>query len=188
MATHSSILAWRILWTEEPGRLQSVGSQRVGHDWVTFTFTFHGILTSHWTLTPPRGPRSFCLSPRPQSPSSSLHLPGHCGSFLPPLAGMTIHSNSSPPPRFCSSHISSRNSTIPSIQIAPSHFPDVLCTPRIQGACDESWNGYLCVYLPTTSHHHVSFGCRTRSFSSFSSNSLKNWHSILNTVSLVNAK
>ena len=32
MATHSSILAWRTPWTEEPGRLQFVGSQRVGHD------------------------------------------------------------------------------------------------------------------------------------------------------------
>ena len=32
MATHSSNLAWRILWTEEPGGLQSTGSQRVGHD------------------------------------------------------------------------------------------------------------------------------------------------------------
>ena len=32
MATHSSILAWRIPWTEEPGGLQSVGSQRVGQD------------------------------------------------------------------------------------------------------------------------------------------------------------
>ena len=32
MATYSSILAWRILWTEEPGRLQSMGSQRVRHD------------------------------------------------------------------------------------------------------------------------------------------------------------
>ena len=31
-ATHSSILAWRIPWTEEPGRLQSMGSLRVGHD------------------------------------------------------------------------------------------------------------------------------------------------------------
>ena len=31
MATHSSILAWRIPWTEEPGRLQSMGSQRVGY-------------------------------------------------------------------------------------------------------------------------------------------------------------
>ena len=35
MATHSSILAWRIPWTEEPARLQSMGSQRVGRDWVT---------------------------------------------------------------------------------------------------------------------------------------------------------
>ena len=32
MASHSSILAWRIPWTEEPGRLQSMGSPRVGHD------------------------------------------------------------------------------------------------------------------------------------------------------------
>ena len=32
MATHSSILAWRIPWTEEPGGLQSTGLQRVGHD------------------------------------------------------------------------------------------------------------------------------------------------------------
>ena len=40
MATHSSILAWRIPWAEEPGELQSLGSQRVGHDWATNTFTF----------------------------------------------------------------------------------------------------------------------------------------------------
>ena len=33
MANHSSIFAWRIPWTEEPGGLQSIGSQRVGHDW-----------------------------------------------------------------------------------------------------------------------------------------------------------
>ena len=39
MATQSSILAWRIPWTEEPGRLQSMGSQRVRYDWVTNTHT-----------------------------------------------------------------------------------------------------------------------------------------------------
>ena len=33
MATHSKVLAWRIPWTEEPGGLQSIGLQRVGHDW-----------------------------------------------------------------------------------------------------------------------------------------------------------
>ena len=43
--THSSTLAWKIPWTEEPGRLQPMGSLRVGHDWVTSLslFTF-----MHW--------------------------------------------------------------------------------------------------------------------------------------------
>ena len=39
MATHSSILAWRISWTAGPGGLQSMGLQTVGHDWMTNTFT-----------------------------------------------------------------------------------------------------------------------------------------------------
>ena len=45
MAPHSSTLAWKIPWMEEPGGLQSMGSLRVGHDWATslslFTFAFH---------------------------------------------------------------------------------------------------------------------------------------------------
>ena len=41
MATHSSILAWEIPWTEEPGELQSVGLQRVGHDLENITTTVH---------------------------------------------------------------------------------------------------------------------------------------------------
>ena len=52
MATHSSILAWRIPWTEEPGGLQSMGSQRVGHDWATSlslsTVSTHG---SHYQVS-----------------------------------------------------------------------------------------------------------------------------------------
>ena len=40
MATYSSILAWKIPWTEEPGRLWSIASQRVRHDLSDFTFTF----------------------------------------------------------------------------------------------------------------------------------------------------
>ena len=39
MGTHSSILAWRIPWTEEPGGLQSMGSQRAGHDWSDLAST-----------------------------------------------------------------------------------------------------------------------------------------------------
>ena len=41
MATHSSILAWEIPWTEKPGRLQSIGSQRVGHDLSTIPLPYH---------------------------------------------------------------------------------------------------------------------------------------------------
>ena len=40
MATHSSVLAWKIPWTEDPGRLQSMGSQRVGHDWASLLSFF----------------------------------------------------------------------------------------------------------------------------------------------------
>jgi len=45
--TRSSILAWTIPWTEEPGRPQSTGSQRVGHDWVTFTFKDTQVISKH---------------------------------------------------------------------------------------------------------------------------------------------
>ena len=41
MVIYSSILVWKIPWTEEPGRLQSMGSRRVGHLLSDFTFTFH---------------------------------------------------------------------------------------------------------------------------------------------------
>ena len=59
MATHSSILAWAIPWTEEPGGLQSMGSQRVRHDGGTNTSTT-------WLLAPGSGmimPRNIVLPP-----------------------------------------------------------------------------------------------------------------------------
>ena len=43
MVTHSSVLAWRIPWTEKTGRLQSMGSLRVGLSDFTFTFHFHAL-------------------------------------------------------------------------------------------------------------------------------------------------
>ena len=49
MATHSSILAWKISWTEEPGGLQSMGSQRIRHDSVTNTY-LHLLTTLKVTL------------------------------------------------------------------------------------------------------------------------------------------
>ena len=57
MATHSSTLAWKIPWTEEPGRLQPMGLRRVGHHWATslslFTFHFPALekeMTTHSTV------------------------------------------------------------------------------------------------------------------------------------------
>ena len=60
MATHSNTLAWKIPWMEEPGRLQSVGSQRVRHDWVTslsLSCNKSAVLT-----TGPAGNSPVCLS------------------------------------------------------------------------------------------------------------------------------
>ena len=51
MATPSSVLAWRIPWTEEPDGLQSMGLQRVGHNWVTNTLCGF-ILYTHWLESP----------------------------------------------------------------------------------------------------------------------------------------
>ena len=50
MATHSSKLAWKIPWTEEHSRLQSMGLQRVGYAWVTFTHTCPSQLALLWHL------------------------------------------------------------------------------------------------------------------------------------------
>ena len=73
MATHSSILAWRIPWTEEPGRLQSMGSQRVGHDWATSTFT-----SALWQVRSSASP----LDLGNKSPFPSCWLKGYCSRPL----------------------------------------------------------------------------------------------------------
>ena len=53
MAPHSSTLAWKISWMEEPGRLQSMGSRRVGHDWATSLSLFTVMLWRRkWQPTP----------------------------------------------------------------------------------------------------------------------------------------
>ena len=65
MATHSSILAWRIPWAEEPGGLQFMGSQRVGHDWATsllhFTSSTPGL--AGWDLRGRQYTHSKCQLP-----------------------------------------------------------------------------------------------------------------------------
>ena len=84
MAPHSSTLAWKILWTEEPGRLQSMGSLRVGHDWATslslFTFMYW---RRQWQPTPvflPGEPQGRGKPGGP--PSMGSHRVGHDWSDL----------------------------------------------------------------------------------------------------------
>ena len=56
--THSSTLAWKIPWTEEPGRLQSMGLQRFRHDWATSLHSLHSYILDHekkyfsWNFNP----------------------------------------------------------------------------------------------------------------------------------------
>ena len=70
-ATHSSILAWKIPWTEEPGRLQCMGSQRVGHDWATSLSLFQ-VRQAQQVGNETRNPR----------PTGSA-----CAQWAPPWAG-----------------------------------------------------------------------------------------------------
>ena len=78
MATHSNILAWRILWTEDPGRLQSVKSQRVRRDWAMNTFTFLEIVEDReaWCATVHEVTNS-------QTQFSDWTAMEHLGLFLP---------------------------------------------------------------------------------------------------------
>ena len=75
MATHSSTLAWKIPWMEEPGRLQSMGLQRVEHDWATFTFTFLYCRQILYHLSHQGRPLTILLIPKPHClPSTASHL------------------------------------------------------------------------------------------------------------------
>ena len=98
MATHFSTLVWKIPWTEEPGRLQSMGSQRVGHDhgvtksrtWLsdfTFTFQFYALekeMATHSSVLAWRIPG---MAEPGGLPSMVSHRVGHEWSDL--VAGRT---------------------------------------------------------------------------------------------------
>ena len=77
MATHSSTFAWKIPWTEEPGRLQSMGSLIVGLSDFTFTFHFHALekeMATHSSVLASRIPGT---GEPGGLPSMGLHRVGH---------------------------------------------------------------------------------------------------------------
>ena len=74
MATHSSILVWRTPWTEEPGRLQSIGSWRVRHDWLTSLY-MGNICTTFVAFTQSESESLSVISDSSQS--HGLYSPGN---------------------------------------------------------------------------------------------------------------
>ena len=94
MAPHSSTLAWKILWIEEPGGLQSMGSLRVGQDWATslslFTFHFHALekeMATHSSVLTWRIPG---MGEPGGLPSLGSHRVGHDWSDLATAAAVSI--------------------------------------------------------------------------------------------------
>ena len=75
MATHSSIISWRIPWTEEPGGLQPIGLQGIRHDWAC-THTQHAIWISYFTCI-----FIYCLTPF--SPPTRIQVPSGQELCLP---------------------------------------------------------------------------------------------------------
>ena len=94
MATHSSTLAWKIPWMEEPGRLQSMGSLRVRQDWATslsfFTFHFHALekeMATHSSVPAWRIPG---MAEPGGLPSMGSHRVGHDWSDLAAAAAASM--------------------------------------------------------------------------------------------------
>ena len=84
MATNSSILPWGISWTEEPGRLQSIPSQRVGHAWTQCKYQDYVLQFTCWVMSDSLWPRGLqhtrppCPSPTPRVYSNSCPLSQWC--------------------------------------------------------------------------------------------------------------
>ena len=92
MAIHSSTTAWKIPWTEEPGRLQSMGSQRVGHDWET-SLHFTGILSAPLALFIVMLPKAHLISHSRLSGSRRVTTPSwFSGSLRPFLYSSSMYS------------------------------------------------------------------------------------------------
>ena len=95
MAPHSSTLVWKLPWTEEPGRLQSMGSLRVGHDWATslslFTFHFHALDKERATHSSILAWRIPGMGETGGLPSLGLHRVGHDWSNLAAAAAAAVY-------------------------------------------------------------------------------------------------
>ena len=128
MATRSSILAWKIPWAEEPGRLQYMGLQRIGHDWATFTIYFTKILKLFNLTLVYITWSSVQFSRSVKSDSLPPHELQHAKPPCPtPTPG--VHSDSRPLSQWCHPAISS--SVIP-FSSCPQSLPASQSSPMSQ--------------------------------------------------------
>ena len=100
MASPSSSLAWKIPWTEEPGRLQSVGSLRVGHDWATSLSLFTLHWRRKWQPTPVFLPGESQGRGAWWAVSMGWHRVGHDWSDLAAAAAFEVDRNNVTRPRW----------------------------------------------------------------------------------------
>ena len=105
MATHSSVLAWRIPWTEEPGGLQSMGSQRVRHNWGTEhthswnrSFIWAKLRSIAWKTTSLRKrgfQHSFIFCHHKEYPTSQGYIPSRFRKYkTQKIADQHVHNKS----------------------------------------------------------------------------------------------
>ena len=136
MATHSSILAWRIPWTEEPGGLHFMGSQRVGHDWASEHSIYVSILLSQFVAPSPFPAGSKVCS-------LCLHL-----YFCP--------AKSSSVPSFCIPYICVNiqclfsSFWLTSLCVIGSTFNHHIRTLELTQMCSFLWPTYIPLYICTT--------------------------------------
>ena len=119
MVIHSSILAWKILWTKEPGWLQSLGLQRVAHDWLTKRAHFWG--NGMWGET-----QKSCLCQ--QFKGQPRHWLQERKEFVSQLSIILPTKHPTPPPSYqlCSDLIQQRKGSL---------TQDRLSDPHLRGVC-----------------------------------------------------
>ena len=130
MANHSSIPAWRIPWTEEPGGLQSMESPRVRHDWATNTLLTYRYYYSAPTKEIQRTPASSGLRPQSRTP---LQAPG-----LMPTRPLLCHLTS---PSTCPRPSPGATWSVAPFQSTPRASNHPLASPGPRGHCHpmSSW-------------------------------------------------
>ena len=170
MAPHSSTLAWKIPWTEEPGWLQSMGSLRVRHDWATllslFTFHFHALekeMATHssilaWRIPGMGEPHGLL--------SMGVHRVGHDWSDLAAASAVTTinlyYSNTlNHEQDFCqfSHHSTSLSKSYISAMLLKNMIHFLRVSVQLQITLTGVFHWSTCVFLNYGFHFHFSLSC-----------------------------